>query len=52
MQFCFNGVLTRKYVTLKDDVVKPREKLYFIADLTVGIPLLFVFRKRGTGVRH
>jgi len=38
------------YLGLFDFAAKPGGALYFIAYLAVGIPLLFVFRKLGTGV--
>jgi hypothetical protein len=38
------------YIRLFDFAAKPGGALYFIAYLAVGIPLLFVFRKLGTGV--
>ncbi len=37
------------YLRLFDFAAKPGGSLYFIAYLAVGIPLLFVFRKLGTG---
>lgn len=37
------------YIRLFDFTGKPGGALYFIAYLAVGIPLLFVFRKLGTG---
>jgi hypothetical protein len=38
------------YVHLFDFVARPAGSLYFIAYLAVGIPLIFVFRRLGTGV--
>jgi hypothetical protein len=40
------------YIGLFDFAAKPAGALYFIAYLAVGIPLLFVFRKLGTGVQN
>lgn len=37
------------YLRLLDFAAKPGGLAYFIAYLAVGIPLLFVFRKLGTG---
>jgi hypothetical protein len=38
------------YISLFDFAAKPAGSLYFIAYLAVGIPLIFVFRRLGTGV--
>lgn len=40
------------YIDLFDFAVKPGGLLYFIAYLAVGIPLLFAFRKLGTGAAN
>ena len=40
------------YLRLFDFAAKPGGALYFIAYLVIGIPLLFVFRKFGTGVSN
>lgn len=40
------------YLRLFDFATKPGGSLYFIAYLAVGIPLLFTFRKLGTGAPH
>ncbi len=40
------------YIGLFDFAAKPGGALYFIAYLAVGIPLLFVFRKLGTGISN
>lgn len=40
------------YIGLFDFAAKPAGALYFIAYLAVGIPLLFAFRKLGTGVQN
>jgi hypothetical protein len=37
---------------LFDFAAKPGGAAYFIAYLAVGIPLLFIFRKLGTGVSN
>ncbi len=39
------------YLHLFDFAAKPGGALYFLAYLAVGIPLIFVFRKLGTGVK-
>jgi len=40
------------YLNLFDFATRPGGSLYFLAYLIVGIPLLFIFRKLGTGVSN
>jgi hypothetical protein len=40
------------YIGRFDFIARPGGLLYFFAYLIVGIPLLFVFRKQGTGALH
>jgi hypothetical protein len=37
------------YIRLFDFAARPGGSLYFLASLAVGIPLIFVFRRLGTG---
>ena len=40
------------YLRIFDFSARPGGLAYFAAYLAVGIPLLFIFRKLGTGVSH